>query len=138
MDVDSSESRSLTTGGKYDSQPTSVNINLVAEGSGNEDKVELDSDKIINKTNDTTDGNSQNEATSTTMNRIPKPEFQFRNETCAINDGNGFINIAATKLNSPEVEIKQEDSCHSPNTPLPSHAVSKIQVCFCILKICKY
>lgn len=137
MDVDTSETAAAGTVIKFDLQSAGSNVGSTAlEGSVIDDKQ--DTFGSINvKTSNIADRNGQkssinDESSSIPINRPTKSELQFRNDTSSAISRN--INLdsdvpAVTESDSLEVEIKQEDPCSSPNTPLPPHAMSKIQVC---------
>lgn len=140
IDVDLSENRPETTGLKLDSQLTDVSSTTM-EGSRNDDKQEptkSNNGKTICKSNNVSmDANSQkllinSDTPSTVINRIPKSELVFRdNASSAISDTNNEISELPPAMDSDaaEIEIKQEESDQSLSTSLPSHAISKVQVC---------
>lgn len=133
---EASEKRNIVSALKHDSQSSAV-LKLT---SGKEDKSEtLDANrsKMTSKTNNSTvDSSCQQSAansperTSTTTNRIPKPEFSFREATSsAISDTNNQSDTSVSFIDT-EIEIKQENVSDSPGTQLDPHAVSKIQVSY--------
>lgn len=133
-DVESSEAVNAGTGIKFDSQSIGSNVSSTAlEASMNDDRQEPFESGGTKATN-TAEGNEQklsanDESLSTAINRPPNSEHQFRNDSSS-----GFCRTIkqpmATESDSSEIEIKQENPCISLNTPLPAHAISKIQVCF--------
>lgn len=142
MEVESSDKRNLATTMKTDSQSNSLAAVLKASsGKGDKGEVlEINRNKTISKTNaSSNDGSGQRSPTnspermSTTINRIPKPEFPFREATSsAISDMNNQTSDIAESISATEVEIKEEDISDSPGAPLPLHAISKIQVSFVV------
>lgn len=88
------------------------------------------------KTTNTAEGNGQklstnDESSSTAIDRPPNTEHQFRNDnSSAISKAikQSSILPVATESDALEAEIKQENPCPL-STPLPPHAISKIQVC---------
>lgn len=137
MDVDSSETANAGTGIKFDSQSTESNVSPTAvDGSINDDRQETFESGGV-KTTNTADGNGQksavnDEVSSVAIKSPPNSELQFRNDNSSAISKTikqpGNIPVA-TESDSFEVEIKQEDPCLSLSTPLPPHAISKIQVC---------
>lgn len=138
MDADTSETANTVAGIKFDAQSTGSNVSSTAlEGSINDDRQET----FEGSSGKLNEGNVQkpsisDESSSIAMNRPPKSELQVRNDTTSainktINQPSDVPMV--TESDSHEIEIKQEGACSLPNTPLPPHAVSKIQVCIPIL-----
>lgn len=137
MDVDTSDTANAGASIKFDLQSSGSNVSSTPlEASVNEDRQEPFESSTA-KTSITAEGNgpkslSNDESVSTVTNRPPKSELQLRNDSSsAINKPvNQPSDVpVATESDPLEIEIKQEDTCLSPNAPLPPHALSKIQVC---------
>lgn len=139
MDVETSETNNAGTSMKFDLQSTGSNVSsTVLDGSTIDDKQEgtsgtgNNSGKATEKSGQKSSMND--ESPSATIIRPPKSEPQFRNDTSSAINRNLESDIpTVSQTDSLEIEIKQEDVCASPNTPLPPHAISKIQVCIIII-----
>lgn len=137
MDIDSSENRNVVAGAKPDSQSNGGNnVTTSKIPSVNDDKTDLiedncDQHKLDNIGEEDIDRKSPSNSDGTILShQVPKSEFPFR-DTSSITESNNQIRdmSTATESNtSVAPEIKQEGSCSPPDAPLPSYAISKIQV----------
>lgn len=138
MEVDSSENQNMGMAPKSDTQSNGSNSATPSKRScvidDKKDIIEGNSAKSDNVGNeDIIEKSPTSDCASTLSHQTTKSEFPFRETfSSAITDSNNqMIENISTATESSTVlatEIKQEGSCNSPDAPLPSYAVSKIQV----------